>query len=193
MADALIAIVSYDPAWRDEFKALAGILRQALGGLALRIDHIGSTAVPGLGAKDRIDIQITVKSLDPEVEQALNRVGYTRIKHLTRDHIPPGYTGNESDWDKWVFKPPVGQRATNLHIRMDGKPNQRYALLFRDYLRAHQDAAQAYFRVKKALAHYHTEDVDAYYDVKDPVCDIIMSGAELWAATTNWHVGPTDV
>jgi GrpB-like predicted nucleotidyltransferase (UPF0157 family) len=193
MTDELITIEPYNPAWQDEFRTIGEVLRKALGDLALRIDHIGSTAVPGLGAKDRIDIQITVKSLEPAVELALNQVGYTRIKYLTGDHIPPGYAGGEGDWVKWVFEPPTDQRPTNVHIRMNGKPNQRYALLFRDYLRAHPDIAEAYYRVKKALAHYYAEDKDAYYDVKDPVFDIIMGGAELWAAGTNWHIGPTDV
>ena len=52
--------------------------------------------------------------------------------------------------------------------------------------------AEAYAQVKSAIAKYHPDDMDAYYDVKDPVCDIIMGGAEDWAASTHWEAGPTD-
>lgn len=188
----MITIVPYQSTWQNEFLTLGGILRQTLGNLALRIDHIGSTAVPGLAAKDRIDIQVTVENLSPAVEFALNRAGYTRLEHLTRDHLPAGSVGQPSDWIKWVFKPPAVQRPTNLHVRLAGRANQRYALLFRDYLRAHPATAEAYAQVKNALAKYHRHDVDAYYDIKDPVCDIIIGGAELWGVATRWAAGPTD-
>ncbi len=188
----MITIVPYRPSWRDEFLSIGEQLRQALGDLALRIDHIGSTAVPGLAAKDRIDIQVTVQSLSPDVEQALNGIGYTRIARLTQDHVPPGSGLPAGEWAKWIFDPPAQQRPTNLHVRVAGRPNQRYPLLFRDYLRAHPTAALAYAQVKTALAKYHTDDVQAYYDVKDPVCDIIMAGAEEWAASTQWDEGPSD-
>jgi GrpB-like predicted nucleotidyltransferase (UPF0157 family) len=62
-----------------------------------------------------------------------------------------------------------------------GNPNQRYPLLFRDYLHANPEAAEAYARIKRALARYHADDIDAYYEVKDPVCDLIFQAAELWA------------
>jgi GrpB-like predicted nucleotidyltransferase (UPF0157 family) len=73
-----------------------------------------------------------------------------------------------------------------------GRANQRYAVLFRDYLRVDSAAASAYGQVKVALARYHGEDVDAYYAIKDPVCDILMAGAEAWAATVGWMPGPSD-
>jgi GrpB-like predicted nucleotidyltransferase (UPF0157 family) len=188
----MITIVPYQTTWPQEFLALGEILRQALGELALRIDHIGSTSVPGLAAKDVIDIQVTVANLDPAVEEALNRAGYTRLEHLTQDHLPPGSVGPADDWLKWVFKPPATQRPTHLHVRLAGRANQRYALLFRDYLRADPAAAQTYAQVKKALARYHPHDIDAYYEIKDPVCDLIIGGAERWAAATRWEAGPTD-
>jgi len=188
----MIAIVSYQPAWRDEFLAIGGVLRQALGNLALRIDHIGSTSVPGLAAKDIIDIQVTTASLGPAIEQALNRVGYKRIEGITQDHIPPEAAISTDDWRKWLFKPAAAQRPVNVHVRRSGRANQRYAVLFRDYLRAHPATAQAYAQVKEALAKYHPDDLDAYYDVKDPVCDIIIGGAEVWAAAVQWEAGPTD-
>lgn len=188
----MITIVPYQTTWSQEFLTLGEILRQALDELALRIDHIGSTSVPGLAAKDVIDIQVTVATLDPAVEQALNGAGYSRLEHLNQDHLPPGSTAPASDWIKWVFMPPTAQRPTHVHVRLAGRANQRYALLFRDYLRANPAAAQAYAQVKKALARYHPHDKDAYYEIKDPVCDLIIDAAELWAAATQWEVGPTD-
>ncbi len=177
-----ITIVPYQSIWPHEFQQISHVLQTALGDLALRIDHIGSTSVPGLAAKDIIDIQVTVASLAPTVEQALNQIGYGRLRHLS-DHIPVGASTVKSEWEKWVFKPPVGQRLINLHIRIAGRANQRYALLFRDYLRAHPIAAQNYGLIKMALAQYHADDKEAYYVIKDPVCDMIMSAAEEWEGT----------
>lgn len=188
----MITISPYQPGWPEEFNRIAASLRAALGDLALRIDHIGSTSVPGLDAKDRIDIQVTVAALTPEVEAALNRVGFTRSQRISADHIPPGAEVNETDWAKWFFSPEKMSRPINLHVRIAGKPNQRYPILFRDFLRVHPEAAEAYARVKRALAKYHSEDIDAYCEIKDPVCDLIHQAAESWAAETNWQPAPSD-
>ena len=183
----MITIVPYQLTWPDEFQKLGGVLRQSLGDLALRIDHIRSISIPGLAAKNRIDIQVTVESLDPALEKALSHIGYQQIEHLT-DHAPIGIESHARDWIKWVFKPPAGQRPTNLHIR---RANQRYALLFRDYLRTHLTAAQAYVELKRRLAQ-NLADPDTYPDVKDPAVDLIYFAAEDWAATTLWQPGPSD-
>ena len=188
----IITIVPYQPSWPAEFRALGGVLRGALGDLALRIDHIGSTSVPGLAAKDLIDIQATVAAFSPAVEATLAAIGYTRLVRITQDHVPPGGPFEPGEWVKWYFEPPAGQRPTHLHVRMPGRANQRYPLLFRDFLRARPAAAQAYAQVKMALAHYHADDKEAYYAVKDPACDIIMAGAEEWAAASRWEPGPSD-
>ena len=84
-------------------------------------------------------------------------------------------------------------RAINLHLRVPGRFNYRYALLFRDYLRAHPSAASAYGEVKRNLARLFPADIEAYLDVKDPVCDCIMAGAFEWARFTDWKPGPSDV
>jgi GrpB-like predicted nucleotidyltransferase (UPF0157 family) len=187
----MITIAPYQPTWPDEFRAIGANLRQSLGAAALRIDHIGSTSVPGLPAKDIIDVQVSAAVLDPAILQMLARAGYQHVERITGDHLPPGSPDQPADWAKWFFRQPAGQRPTNLHVRVLGKPNQRYPLLFRDYLRAHPAMAQAYAQVKFALARRHADDVEAYYDVKDPVCDIIMGGAEEWAAATRWSLGPS--
>ncbi len=186
----MVTIVPYKSSWPGEFQKLGEVLRGSLGDLALRIDHIGSTSIPGLAAKDRIDIQVTVTSLDSAVEGALNRVGYQRIEHL-RDHPPNGMEAQAGDWDKWVFKPPADQRPTNLHVRIAGRANQRYALLFRDYLRARPATAAAYAELKRRLAQ-NLADPQTYPDVKDPAVDLIYFAAEDWAAASGWQPGPPD-
>jgi GrpB-like predicted nucleotidyltransferase (UPF0157 family) len=83
--------------------------------------------------------------------------------------------------------------AIHVHVRQDGRLNQRYALLFRDYLRADATAAAAYGLMKRALAEVAApDDWDTYYAVKDPACDLIMAGAEQWALRTAWTPGPSD-
>jgi len=186
----MVEIVAYQERWPSEFRAIAARIRQALGPLALRIDHIGSTSVPGLAAKDLIDIQITVAALDDQVRAALTALGYTRREDL-RDHLPPRMVGPASDWEKWFFIEPPEQRITNTHVRVQGRANQRYALLFRDYLRAHPLMAAAYAELKRRLAQ-HLADPKMYPDVKDPAVDLIYLAAEDWAVATNWQAGPSD-
>ena len=108
------------------------------------------------------------------------------------DHLPPHTSGPASEWEKRYFKPPPGMRPMHLHVRAEGRANQRYALLFREFLRAHLLAAEAYAQIKRALARSQPYDWDLYYDVKDPVCDVIISGAEEWAQATSWQPGPSD-
>lgn len=190
----MIEIVPYDPRWPEEFGRVGAPLREALGDLALRIDHIGSTAVPGLAAKDVIDVQVSAAALDAAVfAAALAPLGYAHRVDITGDHIPPGRDDSPEEWRKLFFRAPEGQRRANLHVRQAGRANQRYALLFRDYLRADPQAAGAYRGIKEALARLHPDDVEAYYDVKDPACDLIMAAAELWAVQARYALGPSDV
>lgn len=187
----MIKIVPYKPSWPGEFLVLGRDLRRALGDLALRIDHIGSTSVPDLTAKDIIDIQVTVSHLNQNIEEALGKLGYTRDDDIIQDHILLGSPDQVDDWIKWLFKPPAGQRATNLHVRMAGRTNQRYALLFRDYLRAHPDTARAYAELKLRLAE-HLADPQMYPEVKDPAVDLIYLAAQDWVRDTGWEPGPSD-
>lgn len=181
-----IVIQPYDKRWPAEFATIEGLLREALGGVAVRIDHIGSTSVPGLAAKDIIDVQVSVSDLDdPRLSPAFERLGATATD-ITRDHVPPGAENDPAAWEKRYFRPSPTWRPTHLHVRATGCSNQRYALLFRDYLRHSATAAASYAAVKLALARLHPDDVAAYYDVKDPVCDLVMDAAERWAADVEW-------
>jgi len=180
----MIEIVPYNPGWPAEFEQIAAVLRRGLGSLALRIDHIGSTSVPGLDAKDIIDLQVGVDNFDDPLEAAFLAMGCTRVAYINDDHLPPGYAGLESEWEKRYFRPPPDMRPTHLHVRILGRANWRYALLFRDYLRSHPAAASGYAAVKHILVEYHPDDPDAYTLIKDPVCDVIMAAAEEWARQT---------
>lgn len=187
----MIEIVPYQESWPAEFQQIAAALRSCLGELALRIDHIGSTAVPGLPAKDVIDIQITVAALSEEVTAALSACGYSLPEGVWRDHAPPDFAGPDSAWEKLVFRPPPGQRRTHTHVRVQGRANQRYALLFRDYLRQHPATTAAYAELKRRLAE-HLADPQRYPEVKDPAVDLIYFAAQAWAEATNWQPGPSD-
>jgi GrpB-like predicted nucleotidyltransferase (UPF0157 family) len=181
-----LAIVEYDPTWPHQFEELAAGLRRHLGEGAVGIDHIGSTAVPGLAAKDVIDLQVAVASLDDadRLAPAFERAGYVATPYR-RDHRPAGDGSDPGLWEKRLWQSPPGARRVNAHVRVAGWPNQRYALLFRDYLRAHPAAAAAYARLKLALAERFGDDLGAYTEVKDPACDLIMAAAEDWAAVSS--------
>ena len=176
-----IIIHDYSPAWPAEFQAIRSSLQKSLGPLALRIDHIGSTSVPGLGAKDIIDIQVTVQELTLEIKQRLIAAGYEYWEAFAHDHVPLGEDDDPRLWVKLFFYQPKGQRRANIHVRIDGNPNQRYALLFRDYLRAHPNSARSLERIKHELAKRHPEDLDAYYAIKNPICDLIWEAALEWS------------
>ena len=183
----MIEIVAYNGRWPQEFIQIKETLAAALGPLALRIDHIGSTSVPGLGAKDVIDVQITVAALTEAIQQTLLDAGFQQFPRSVKDHVPPGEDPTPENWQKFLFIQPEGQRRANIHVRVAGKPNQRYPLLFRDYLRAHPQSAQTVEIIKRQLAKYHGDDVDAYYDIKDPVYDLIWDAAQNWASITHWQ------
>ena len=184
----MIVIEPYNPRWPAEFARLRTSLQDLLGPLALRIDHIGSTSVPGLGAKDVIDIQITVQALTADIRDALINAGYHYYAAYTHDHVPLGEDEDPHLWEKFTFSQPFGARRANLHVRRPGSLNQRYALLFRDYLRLHPNSARTIELIKRELAKRHADDADAYYDIKDPVYDLVWDAAQDWAEQTGWTV-----
>ena len=168
---------------------MAERLAAAVGHRTLRIDHIGSTSVPGLDAKDVIDVQLTVERLeDADAWPDELLPGLVR-RPADRDHVPPGATQDPAEWQKRMWSQ---RQAAHVHVREAGRANQRYPLLFRDYLRADPRAAAAYAAVKRALASVVPDDFDSYYAVKDPACDLIIAGAEHWAARTGWAPSASD-
>ncbi|MFD3513439.1 GrpB family protein [Streptomyces sp. NPDC058657] len=203
-------VVAPSPAWDAQGIALADELRTALAPLAMHVEHIGSTAVPGMAAKPVFDLQIAVADL-AAAEQAfagpLAALGFQLSRHR-HDHVPAGLDDDPQEWTKrlWTRRhddvpPPTGSPAPaevpapapapvsatdiNLHVRRLGSPNERLALLFRDWFRAHPEAVPAYARFKRLLADA-VQDTGVYADVKDPVVDLVITVAEPWATATGW-------
>lgn len=143
MAAVSVVVAEYDPAWPERFARYAASLREALGDRASRIDHIGSTAVPGLAAKDVFDIQVSVTGFEPfePLRASIEGLGF--------EWIP-----DNDDRRKRFFRL-VGagdRRLANIHVRNLGEFSEQAALLFRDYLRATPEARHRYEETKRTLA-----------------------------------------
>ena len=180
-------IVEYQPRWADEFAEIRGRLADSFGALASHIDHIGSTSVPGLAAKDVIDVQVTVASLEPNapILEALAAAGMTDIVPDAWDDVPPGRVGEPDRWLKLLASPSRDERRVHVHVRVLGSPNERFALLFRDFMRANDDARDAWALFKIELAKI-APTVQDYVEVKDPATDVVIVVAERWASDVGW-------
>jgi GrpB-like predicted nucleotidyltransferase (UPF0157 family) len=184
-----VALATYDEDWGSRASALIARLHQRLGPQALRIDHIGSTAIPGMAAKDVIDLQVSVADLEGAArafDAPLAEEGFVRGPYEC-DHVPAGSGDDPALWVKrfWSRRGHDGGDV-NLHARVAGSPNERLALLFRDWLRAHPAAVAAYTAFKAALAEA-VGDLGTYTDVKDSVVDVVVAAAEPWAAASGWR------
>lgn len=182
-----IEIIDYQPSWPSEFQAIAAELRSALGNAASRIDHIGSTCVPGLAAKDVIDIQISVPDISEsaEVVSRLSGLGFAFLAQIKNDNLV-GVDNSSLELRKLFFRQPQSQRRAHVHIREDGRLNQVYALLFRDFLRSNSFVREAYEVVKRELAHHFPDNQEAYYAIKDPYMDTVYRAALMWKDATGW-------
>jgi GrpB-like predicted nucleotidyltransferase (UPF0157 family) len=184
-------VVPYDPAWQHRGAALANKVHAALKPLALRVDHIGSTSIPGMAAKPIFDLQVVVADLDAAAaafDGPLAALGFAR-RPYEQDHIPAGRNDPAHRWAKRYWnRRNRGEEPVNLHCRIAGSPNELHALLFRDWFRTHPQAVPAYARFKGALA-AAVDDLHVYTDVKDPVVDLVVTVAAEWAAATGWSPG----
>jgi len=175
--------------WPSCFFEVASRLKNALGDDVIAIHHIGSTSITSLAAKNVIDIQITVMEFKPEIIEKISFSGFEQLFY--NDHLPAGNNLESHHFEKQFF---IGRDpAVHIHVRKLGLYNQRYALLCRDFLRNNNSASKAYEQVKKELAKYFPYDLEAYYAIKDPVFDLIISGAEIWAKQTSWTQPNPDV
>jgi len=168
--DALTLSESNDR-WPQEGARLVARVRKALADRAITVDHIGSTAVPGLVAKDVIDLQVGVSSLDeadaPEFIEALSRSGFPRVGGVAWDNGKDG-----SDWPKRFHGSADPGRVTHVHVREVGSPGYDWALNFRDWLRADAGAREEYAALKmELLAQMLT--TDGYADAKEPWFDSV--------------------
>ncbi|HLI52287.1 MAG TPA: GrpB family protein [Thermomicrobiaceae bacterium] len=165
-----IVVVDYDPVWREWFESLRALLAGVLGDLAPIIEHVGSTAVPGLAAKPIIDIDVIIDSREtlPEVVERLATVGYRHEGDL-------GIPGREA------FRPPDGSIAHHLYVCERGNAASREHLRLRDYLRSHPDAVQAYAALKRRLAVQFRDDRAGYTQAKTGWIRCCLEAA--WLAT----------
>jgi GrpB-like predicted nucleotidyltransferase (UPF0157 family) len=184
-----VVVISYQPHWVDEFMQIAMHVRDLVGRAAIRIDHIGSTTVPGLGAKDVIDIQITVSDLDEAdgLTSLLRAAGFRQGTTFEYDvfHKKPE---TDPELRKLFMREPEGERRTHIHVRELGRFNQRFALLFRDYLRSSENVRAEYELLKRRAAQLFLDSIDGYLFLKDPVEHIIYEAASLWAEKVRWSL-----
>ncbi|UOQ96203.1 GrpB family protein [Hymenobacter sp. 5317J-9] len=181
-----VVLRPHQPTWAQEFAETARRIGGAAGPAILRIDHIGSTAVPGLAAKDIIDIQVTVASLDDiaELTHPLWQAGFRQgaFDYDTYHGLPP----QSVELRKLYLREPLGGRRTHIHVREAGRFNARFALLFRDYLRANDAARDEYELLKRRASEIFPDSIDGYLYLKEPVFHLIYQAAELWAAKRRW-------
>lgn len=175
-----VQVHPYQQGWADQAHELAIHLRELVPA-AVVIEHIGSTSIPGMIAKDCLDMMIVVSDLDPAVAESLSAAGYRRRPEPWNNEEP----ADGELWPKMVFAPPVGGRRVNIHVRLAGAPTTRRALLFRDYLRANPQQTETWARFKVAAAHA-ANDLAAYGSIKEPAWRLLMELAEQWAARTKW-------
>ena len=144
-------LVAADPIWPDQAARILARLNTSCGHRAVRIDHIGSTAIAGLDARDVIDVQITVASLEmaDELADALRQAGYPRVDSVTADVRFDDAT-DSALWHKRFHASADPGRPTHVHIRVDGWPNQRFALLFVDWLAANPGMRTEFVAAKRS-------------------------------------------
>lgn len=165
MTNDLVLIQDYDPSWPGTFLNLSAKLKAALGPLVVTVEHIGSTAVPGLAAKPIIDLDVVLASSTDLAEaiRLLARIGYGHEGDL-------GITGREA------FRSPAGEPRHHLYVLIDGADELRRHLAFRDALRAHDGLRDRYSTLKRELAEAHRRDRSGYTDAKTNFISAALEG-----------------
>jgi GrpB-like predicted nucleotidyltransferase (UPF0157 family) len=171
-----IVISGYDPSWPMMFEEESTRIRSALGLFALAIEHIGSTAVPGLASKPIIDLLIGVPSLEGARQRCIEPL-------VTLGYV---YVPEYAAWllDELLFrKGPPGPWTHHAHLMEPSCPRWETYLLFRDYLRAHPEAVRAYGNVKRKAADSSKDDIDTYRVGKRAFVEETIANARAWAAS----------
>lgn len=173
-------LVPHNPAWAADAQRIVNRIKAAAGGKALRVDHVGSTSVDGLDAKDVVDIQVTVASLEDadEIAGALAAVGYPRVPDVDSD-VAHDDSGR---WGKRLHGAADPGRPANIHLRVDGWPNQRFALLFPAWLAVHPEVRDEYLQVKRAAL-----SAPDYAGAKEPWFAEVYPKASAWAEASDWR------
>jgi len=159
-------VVEYDPSWPETFQRLGDQVALALGDLAIRIEHVGSTAVPGLAAKPVIDMDVVVASR-AEVPAAIERLA--PLGYLHQGDM--GIAGRE------VFLAPWDAPRHHLYLCAADNLQLQLHLRLRDYLRTHPEAAQEYAALKRTLADRYEHDREAYTEAKTAMVEDLLSRA----------------
>lgn len=149
-----VVVLDYDPGWPRVFEELRSILWPAVSDIAISIEHVGSTAVPGLAAKPVIDIDVVVPEGDVPT-------GIKRISDLGYEH-----RGDLGIPSREAFRRPPGTPRHHLYLCPSGSPALANHIAIRDYLRADASAAIEYGKLKKRLARRFPRDIDAYIEAK---------------------------
>jgi GrpB-like predicted nucleotidyltransferase (UPF0157 family) len=170
--DPAVRIVDYDPAWPAEAARELARVAEALGETAVRLDHVGSTAVPGLAAKPIVDLQVSVAALEPRAAYVgpLEALGYLFVPF-------PDSTAYH-----FFGRPRERPRTHHLHACLAGSQEERRHLAVRDLLRADPEEAARYEAVKREAARRHPEDRLAYMAAKDAFVEELERRALAWAA-----------
>lgn len=174
-------LVPFNPAWQQDAERIIKRIQMACGAKALRVDHIGSTAVVGMDGKDVVDVQITVASLDvaDDIAESLTHVGYPRKEHVTSDNP---HTDDPALWRKRFHCAADPGRPANIHVRVDGWPNQQFALLFTDWLLANPGVQADYLKAKR-----HALAAPDYAEAKEPWFLDAYRRASEWAKASGWQ------
>jgi GrpB-like predicted nucleotidyltransferase (UPF0157 family) len=161
-----VVVVPYDPAWPAAFALLRDRIAPVLGELAVGIEHVGSTAVPGLAAKPIIDIDVVIRHADnlPDVVARLATLGYTHLGDL-------GIIGREA------FRATEGLPRHHLYVCAAGAAALQAHLALRDALRADPELAAAYAALKRDLAELYRDDRDSYAENKSAFIASALRGA----------------
>jgi GrpB-like predicted nucleotidyltransferase (UPF0157 family) len=156
------AVVEYDPEWPRQFARIRDRVTSALGPLAHRVEHVGSTAVPGLAAKPIVDVDVVVA--EPDVDRvvvALTALGYRHV-------------GDLGIADREALLPPADEPYHHLYVVVDGSAALADHVDLRDYLVTHPAAAQRYARRKHELAHLLVTDRDSYVRQKGDLVEELL-------------------
>jgi dephospho-CoA kinase len=180
------ALVRYDQTWREQARRLCARVAFAAWPYGVGVEHTGSTAIPGMRAKDVIDLQLAVRSLDDAdtICPALEDAGFPRPPGRWVDRPKP-VDPDPAHWQKRFHGSADPARIVHLHVREKNSPGWRYALLFRDWLRAEPGEAAAHEAEKMRLASMH-ETTGAYAEAKEPWFDAALPRAEEWAGRVGW-------
>jgi GrpB-like predicted nucleotidyltransferase (UPF0157 family) len=158
-----------------EIRLVENLISDSLEGVAVRIDHVGSTSVPGLAAKPIVDVQVSVADLSDEQRYVpqLERLG---VQLRSRD-------------DLHRFFRPFAERPRDVHVHVCQVKSrwEREHLLFRDYMRVNRVASEVYVKAKREASRVWGDDRWAYADAKSEVILKLLDEAERWALDVNWR------